>query len=135
MQEINVLKGAYFILDNNKTIILVYKLCTLNELQNLFPNFYSKNQILLTHTYYLNFIVLKDNYIDFTDHPTPSTFKTIQNCIFENKSCNINNSFQKLQNLIPDFPQDPFLMWKDKLSNTLTNIKTNHSYYDYCNIS
>jgi hypothetical protein len=131
----NKIKGAYFIKDSHGPTIMIYKLCTLNHLKQHFPKSCEKNQILLLQNYYLNFLVLKKDYLTYTDHPGPSTFNTIEQCPTSTQSCSLNEPFEKLHQLIPDFPEEAYLKWKEKFKEHLEIQNNDSSYYDYCIIT
>jgi hypothetical protein len=136
MEKFNEIHSAYFINDGHQPTIMIYKLCTITELHFLLPSSSHKNQILLSQNYFVNFLLLDKDYINHTGHPGASTINTIKNCLLGNEFCNINEPYENLLKIIPNFPKAAFSFWKNKLKNDILIHNDQSSYYEYyCSIS
>ena len=136
MDKFNEIKDIYFINDETRPTIMIYKLCTFTQLHFLLPSSSHKNQILLSQNYFVNFLVLDKNYINYSDHPGACTLNTIKKCVLGNKFCNINEPYENLLKILPNFPKEAFIYWKEKLKNDFLLKNDESSYYEYyCSIS
>ena len=129
----NKIKGTYFIKESGILTIMFYKLSTLNQLTNYFPEIKNKN--FLSNNYYLKFFVFEDNYLNYKEFARPACFNMIEECISNNLSCNFYENFEKINSIFPELNQDTYNYWKDKLeTNPILNPKKTY-LYDNCIIN